>query len=90
MKITNEHVTRLLGTRLERVENAQPPVPSPAAQPDRAVFSSRSEDVRLGLTAAKAAAPPDDARLEQLAGRIRSGRYHVPSDLLAEAVLGDL
>jgi anti-sigma28 factor (negative regulator of flagellin synthesis) len=90
MKITNEHVGRLLGARLERVESAQRPAPSAGAEgSDRAVFSSRSEDVRLGMAAARAAGKPDEARLEGLAEQVRSGKYRVPAEVLAEAVLRD-
>ena len=91
MKITNEHVSRLLGARLERVESAQRPAPSTGAElPDRAVFSTRSEDVRLGMAAARAGGKPDEARLERVTEQVRSGKYHVPAEVLAEAVLRDL
>ena len=59
MKITNEHVARLLEARLARIQRAsQPPRQHgvKATESDRAVFSSRHEDLRVGLAAARASA----------------------------------
>jgi len=91
MKITNEHVGRLLEARLERIERPQKAAPGTrAGGPDRALFSSRSEDVRVGMEAARAAGQSDEARLARLAGRVRSGGYRVSAQAVADAVLRDL
>lgn len=93
MKITNEHVGRLLETRLERMQRAQSgPAEQGDAQvaADRADFSLRSEDLRVGMAAARAASGLDEARLSALARSVRSGRYRVSADVVAEAILRDL
>jgi len=98
MKITNEHVARLLEARLQRVQHAGPP-PShqhinPAQrgrrQPDRATFSSLLEDLRTGLAAARASGQAEHPRLASLAAQVQAGRYRVPSDQIADALLRDL
>jgi anti-sigma28 factor (negative regulator of flagellin synthesis) len=93
MKITNEHVGRMLEARLERVQRRQGPQARAAdegASSDRAVFSRRSEDLRVGMAAARAAGRGDEARLAELARAVGSGRYRVPAELVADALLSDL
>jgi hypothetical protein len=91
MKITNEHVGRLLEARLERIQRPRKAAPGAGAGgPDRAFFSSRSEDVRIGMEAARAAGQSDGVRLARLAGQVRSGGYRVSAQVVAEAVLRDL
>ncbi len=93
MKIATEHIGRLLEARLERVHwAAEPPRPAAPGPParDRATFSSRAEEVRLALAAAKRPQPADDPRLDALAARLRTGRYRVGTREVAEAVLRDL
>ena len=65
MKITNEHVARLLAARLPQVQRSAPPAAGPssanglssaeqaAGRSDRAVFSSVVEVLRIGLAAAR-------------------------------------
>lgn len=91
MKITNEHVGRLLEARLELIQRPQKTAPGArAGGPDRALFSSRSEEVRIGMEAARAAGPSDGARLARLAGQVQSGGYRVSAQVVADAVLRDL
>jgi anti-sigma28 factor (negative regulator of flagellin synthesis) len=113
MKITNEHVARLLAARLQQVQRSAPPAVGPhsrkglspaeqgAGQSDRAVFSSVVEDLRIGLAAARrragelrqggeASGRPDTARLAALAAQVRAGRYRVPAEQIADALLSDL
>jgi len=91
MKITNEHVGRLLEARLELTQRPQKAAPGASAGgPDRALFSSRSEEVRIGMEAARAAGQSDGARLARLAGQVQSGGYRVSAQVVAEAVLRDL
>jgi anti-sigma28 factor (negative regulator of flagellin synthesis) len=93
MKITNEHVASLLGARLDLVGRAQKTEIRPAggtAEADRALFSLRSEDVRAGMAAARAAGLSDEARLAALGGEVRAGKYRVPSEAIAEALFRDL
>jgi anti-sigma28 factor (negative regulator of flagellin synthesis) len=106
MKITNEHVARLLAARLQQVHRPAPPAgPHPqrdatptergAGRSDRAVFSSVVEDLRVGLAAARrhgsqASDGSDSARLASLAAQVRAGRYHVPADQIADALVREL
>lgn len=99
MKITNEHVARLLAARLQQVQRPTPPAgaqPQRAAgQSDRAVFSSVAEDLRVGLAAARRAGSQasggcDSAHLTSLAAQVKSGRYHVPADQIADALAREL
>jgi len=91
MKITNEHVGRLLEARLELTQRPQKAAPGArAGGPDRALFSSRSEEVRIGMEAARAAGQSDGARLARLAGQVQSGGYRVSAQVVADAVLRDL
>lgn len=91
MKITNEHVGRLLEARLERIQRPQKAAPGASAGgPDRALFSSRSEEVRIGMEAARAAGQWDGPRLARLAGQVRSGGYRVSAQMVAEAMLRDV
>ena len=107
MKITNEHVARLLAARLDRAERTAPPAAGPhpqrgaspaqqgAGQSDRAVFSSVAEDLRVGLAAARryesqASGRSDGARLASLSAQVKSGRYHVPADQIADALVREL
>ena len=89
MKITNEHVGRLLEARLERVQRP-PKAAWGAGVPDRALFSSRSEEVRVGMEVARAASQFDGPRLARLAGQVRSGGYRVSARAVAEAMLRDV
>lgn len=93
MKITNEHVGKLLEARLERAQRAEggsvkPSDGRPAV--DRADFSRRSEDLRVGMDAARRSSRSDEARLSALTRSVRSGRYRVSSDVVADAILRDL
>ena len=106
MKITNEHVARLLAARLQQVHRPAPPAgPHPprgaspaqqgAGQSDRAVFSSVAEDLRVGLAAARrpgsqASGRSDSAHLASLSAQVKSGRYHVPADQIADALVREL
>ena len=93
MKISNEHVARLLEARLERIQRSQHThrqPPTHRAQPDRAVFSSRSEDLRIGLNAARGGREAEEPRLSGLAQEVRAGRYRVPARNIADALLRDL
>ena len=106
MKITNEHVARLLAARLQQVQRPAPPAganPQRAAAPaereagpaDRAVFSSVAEDLRVGLAAARqsgsqASGGSDSTHLASLAAQVKSGRYHVPADQIADALVREL
>ena len=93
MRITTEHVGRLLEARLERTQRAAS-TPRPAreegAPADRASFSSRAEDLRLGLAAARGEEVAEDSRTRALSHQVRSGHYRVPSRAVAEALLRDL
>lgn len=92
MKITTDHVARVLGARLEQMNGVRRSETTPAAaatRADRALFSPRSEDVRAGMEAARAAGQPDEERLAALAAEVRAERYRVSSDVVAEALLRD-
>jgi hypothetical protein len=93
MKITNEHVGRLLEARLERIHRAsQPPrlLGGERGQVDQASFSPLAEDMRIALAAARSSAEVEDPRLASLAARVRQGEYHVPAEEIADALLRDL
>ena len=91
MKITNEHVGRLLEARLEQVQRPREAASGVSAgTPDRALFSTRSEDVRIGMEAARVERQTDGVRLARLAGQVRSGGYRVSSQVVADAILRDL
>ena len=93
MRITTEHVGRLLEARLERTQRAgsAPRLAREAGvSADRASFSSRAEDLRLGLAAARASQTSEDSRTRALAQQVRSGRYRIPAGAVAEAFLRDL
>jgi anti-sigma28 factor (negative regulator of flagellin synthesis) len=93
MKITNEHIGRLLEARLERIQRASQPshrAPAGRAQLDRATFSPRAEDMRIALAAVRSAADPEEPRLASLARQIRSGRYRVSAEAVADSLLRDL
>ncbi|HUU55678.1 MAG TPA: flagellar biosynthesis anti-sigma factor FlgM [Armatimonadota bacterium] len=91
MKITNEHVGRLLEARLERTHRADKARPGGEAErPDRAVFSARSEEVRVGMAAARGGGQSDEGRLARLASQVRAGEYRVSAQVVAEALLRDL
>jgi len=92
MKITNEHVARLLGARLERIQSCRTQRPgscAEAARTDRVTLSPRAQDLRVGLLAARAA-EVEDPRLDALAEKVRAGRYRVPAEAVADAMLRDL
>ena len=98
MKISNEHVAKLLEARLQRLNRAEPspshqridPAQHGRGQPDRATFSSVLEDLRAGLAAARASAPAEHPRLASLAAQVQAGSYRVPSQHVADALLRDL
>ena len=93
MKINSEHVGRLLEARLARVQRASQTPRRDEAKPaenDRAVFSSRLEDLRVGLAAARASSQTEDPRLDSLARQVRAGSYRVPPQQVADALLRDL
>ena len=92
MKITNDHVARLLGARLERLQSSpfhQPGSSIQAARTDRVTLSSRAQELRIGLFAA-CATEIEDPRLDALSQEVRAGRYRVPAELVADAMLRDL
>ena len=93
MKITTEHVGRLLAARLERTQRAgRTPgqVTSDHGEPDRATFSTLAEEVRLALASLRGSPETEEARLGALADQVRSGNYRVPSEAVADAFLRDL
>jgi hypothetical protein len=93
MKIANEHVARLLEARLERIQRTQQGQRHPCfdgPEPDRATFSARAAEVRAALLAARAADEADDPRLAHLSQEVKAGRYRVPAEAVADALLRDL
>jgi anti-sigma28 factor (negative regulator of flagellin synthesis) len=93
MRISNEHISRLIGARVERVFGPGKQTPADGVigtSADGAVFSTRSEDVRAGMAAARAATSSDEARLAALQAQVRSGQYRPPAEAVAESVLRDL
>jgi len=98
MKITNEHVGRLLAARLERVQRAGRPLDRTGLEggsADRAVFSALAEDLRVGLASARSPADGGElatreARLSALTEQVRAGLYQVSAQSIAEAMLRDL
>jgi len=93
MKITSEHVGRLLEARLERVyRSARPPrlLHTAEAQADRATFSARAEDMRIALAAARASAGEADPRVASLRAKVEAGEYRVSANEVADALLRDL
>jgi anti-sigma28 factor (negative regulator of flagellin synthesis) len=97
MKITSEHVARLLEARLHRLSAAGPSPKRDSAAPaqsDRATFSSLLGDMRAGLAAARRTTPQrsfaaGESRLTSLAAQVQSGRYRVPAEQIADALLRD-
>jgi anti-sigma28 factor (negative regulator of flagellin synthesis) len=93
MRITNDYVARLLEGRIDRTGRASEVEPGPSMGPareDRVLLSLRSEDVRAGLVAAQGSGNTDPTRVAALAREVREGRYQVPPDAIAEALLRDL
>ena len=93
MRITNEHVGRLLEARLERIHRAtenRPGVSSDGSRADLVSFSARAEDVRIALLAARAGNQAEESRLAALASQVRAGTYRVSADTIVDALLRDL
>ena len=93
MRITNEHVGRLLEARLERIQratHAPDTARTTSVRPDRAIFSALAGEVRLALAAATRAGDSDDPRLSSLTADIGAGRYRVSSEAIVDALWRDL
>jgi flagellar biosynthesis anti-sigma factor FlgM len=93
MKITSEHIGRLLEARLERIHRAsQPPRQFSIDQrdPDRVSFSARADDLRAALAAARAADDVADPAVEALRADVAAGRYQPPARAVADSMLRDL
>jgi len=93
MKISNEHVGRLLEARLERIHGATGSlreIPVARTDSDHVTFSTLSEDLRLALAAARSAGDAPDPRIDALRSEVIAGHYHVPARAIADAVLRDL
>lgn len=93
MKITSEHVGRLLEARLERIHRAsssshQFSVAQGGA--DNVSFSALSDDLRTGLAAARSAEDSADPRVDALKSDVASGTYRVPAESVADSMLRDL
>ena len=93
MKITSEHVGRLLEARLERIHRAssssrQFSVAQSGA--DNVSFSALSDDLRTGLAAARSAEDSADPRVDALKSDVASGTYRVPAESVADSMLRDL
>jgi flagellar biosynthesis anti-sigma factor FlgM len=93
MKITSEHVGRLLEARLERIHRAsssshQFSVAQGGA--DNVSFSALSDDLRAGLAAARSAEDSADPRVDALKSDVASGTYRVPAESVADSMLRDL
>ena len=92
MRISSEHVGRLLEARLERIHRAAQ-VTRPAGgsrEADRATFSSEADDLRAALAAARKADQAPDPRLDAIGNAVKSGRYRVPAEAVADAVLAEM
>ena len=90
MRITNEHVAELLGTRLERLQragSAEPPTQTEGRRGDVVSFSARADDIRAALQAARRDESADRAQLGALSQSVREGGYRIPADRVAEAIL---
>ena len=93
MRITNEHVARLLETRLERPQRAgkaESPAQTEGQRGDVVSFSGRADDIRAALRAVRNTESPDRAGLGALSQSVREGGYRVPADRVVEAILRDL
>jgi flagellar biosynthesis anti-sigma factor FlgM len=93
MKITSEHVGRLLEARLERIHRASGSSREfSVAQggADQASFSARSDDLRAALAAARSAQDTADPRVDALKRDVSSGKYAVPAQSVADSMLRDL
>ena len=93
MKITSEHVGRLLEARLERIHRAsgsshQFSVAQRGA--DKISLSARSDDLRAALAAARSAEDMADPRVEALKREVASGKYRAPVESVADSMLRDL
>ncbi len=97
MRISDDHLARLLGARLRRADHTVPP-PShrrsdsarqSCSQRRRAATSAPLEDLDAGLAAAKHPNRARHPRLASLAAQIKAGRYRIPSGRIAEALLRD-
>jgi anti-sigma28 factor (negative regulator of flagellin synthesis) len=98
MKITNEHIGRLLAARLERIQRAGRTADGGGLREisgDSATFSAAAEDLRVGLAAARTPARGPEAaaretKLSLLREQVRGGTYRVSAEAAAEALLRDL
>ncbi len=94
MRITNEHITRLIGARVERVLGPGKEARAESvngARGDGLIFlSARCEEVRAGMAAARAATGSDDARLAALQVKVARGQYRPPAEGVAESMLRDM
>ena len=93
MRISSEHVARLLEARLERLQQAGATKPSAqpeAPRPDVVSFSARADDIRAALRAAESSETADRAQLNALAKSVKEGGYRVPARQVVEAMLREL
>lgn len=93
MRISNEHVARLLEAHLERIQtrgNIRPPSRPGMLQPDAATFSARADDLRAALEAARGGELSDRGQLESLSRSVQREEYRVPSGSVAEAMLREM
>lgn len=95
MKIRDDNgVPRGIASQARPVRASQPErhAASPSAQPpaeDRVEVSDRARALLVAQGALAQAPEIRTERVEAIKGLIQSGRYQVPSSVLAERILGD-
>lgn len=90
MRISTDHVVRLLETRLSQLRRAPESVRVPRPTGDTLALSAKAEELRLALAAARGGQFADPARLAALGRSVREGSYRVPSAALSKAILREL
>jgi flagellar biosynthesis anti-sigma factor FlgM len=91
MKISGDHVGRILGAEL-RAKDIARATERGAVRTDKVSFSQRAADVQAARRALESVPEVRDAKVAELRKQIEQGSYHVDSkslavELLREAIL---
>ncbi len=89
MKISSEHVGRILGAEL-RSKDATGKADKAAARPDQVTLSARASDLQTARRALDNASDVRQDKVADLRQQIEQGTYHVDSKELAGDVLREL
>ena len=86
MKISSDHVGRIMGAQLRGKDRAGKSQ-GPGAQLDRVSLSRRAEYLKAAQQALKSSSDVDLDKVEQIRRQIQEGAYEIDSEQLAEDLL---